>query len=279
MTWKETAEVEKARLEASIPHEWRIPRTDSEDFLDLPKLAGILSEDELRITNTPAVELVKLLAAGEITSTTVTTAFCKRAAVAHQAVNCLHDFFPDVAFARAKELDQYLAEHGKPLGPLHGLPISLKDQLRVKGRQTHMGYAAWIGKIDLESSVMVDLLERAGAVFYAKTSVPQSLMLCETINNVNGRTLNPRHKNWSCGGSSGGEGALIGLRGAILGLGTDIGKTVRKGSAKILRTEFMTRRFYSRSCSIQLSVRLTPQPWTPAIRQHGQQHGRAGDDS
>ncbi|KAJ4196028.1 Acetamidase [Fusarium falciforme] len=86
-----------------------------------------------------------------------------------------------------------------------------------------MGYTAWVGKYDEEDSVLTSLLRKAGAVFYIKTSVPQSLMVCETINNIIGRTLNPRNKNWSCGGSSGGEGALVGFRGSLIGVGTDIG--------------------------------------------------------
>lgn len=87
-----------------------------------------------------------------------------------------------------------------------------------------MGYVDWIGKYETHNSVMVDLLLKAGAVLYVKTSVPQSLMLCETINNIIGRTVNPRNKNWSCGGSSGGEGAIVGFRGGVIGVGTDIGK-------------------------------------------------------
>lgn len=87
-----------------------------------------------------------------------------------------------------------------------------------------MGYVAWIGKYEEDDSVLVTLLQKAGAVFYVKTSVPQSLMVCETVNNVIGRTLNPRNKNWSCGGSSGGEGAMVGFRGGIIGVGTDIGQ-------------------------------------------------------
>lgn len=87
-----------------------------------------------------------------------------------------------------------------------------------------MGYVSWVGKYDTEDSVLVTLLRKAGAVFYVKTNVPQSLMVCETINNVTGRTVNPRNKNCSFGGSSGGEGAIVGFRGAIIGVGTDIGK-------------------------------------------------------
>lgn len=106
--------------------------------------------------------------------------------------NCALEFFPDLALARAKELDDHLHKTGKTVGPLHGLPISLKDQFRVKGLETCMGYVAWIGKYDTSNSVLVDLLLKAGAVFYVKTSVPQSLMVCETVNNVIGRTVNPR---------------------------------------------------------------------------------------
>lgn len=47
-------------------------------------------------------------------------------------MNCCHEYFPELALQRAKELDEYLETNGKPMGPLHGLPISLKDQFRVK---------------------------------------------------------------------------------------------------------------------------------------------------
>lgn len=87
-----------------------------------------------------------------------------------------------------------------------------------------MGYAAWIGKKETEDSVLTTLLLNAGAVLYVKTSVPQALMVGETINNVFGRTTNPRNKSLSCGGSSGGEGAILAVRGSVLGVGTDIGE-------------------------------------------------------
>lgn len=57
-----------------------------------------------------------------------------------EQTNCLHEFFPEVALARAKYLDDYFAEHKKPIGPLHGLPISLKDQLRIKVSQSVFAY-------------------------------------------------------------------------------------------------------------------------------------------
>ncbi|KAL6245427.1 Acetamidase [Rhinocladiella similis] len=232
MGWEEVAADKRKRIEESIPKEWRVEVKDQNgSFMDLPASSGLLTADELEITNSSGVDLVSKLAAGQLKSVDVTLAFCKRAALAHQALNLALEFFPDMALAQAKELDKYYEENKKPVGPLHGLPISLKDQLRVKGLETSMGYVAWLGKFDEEDSALTALLRKAGAVFYIKTSVPQSLMVCETVNNIIGRTLNPRNKNWSCGGSSGGEGANIGFRGGIIGVGTDIGGSIRVPSA------------------------------------------------
>merc|ERR1712000_294380 len=232
MTWEQVVEDKRARLEATIPSEWRIKSKPTEgSVMAYPKQSGIMTPEELSITESSAVDLVAQLASRKLTSVAVTTAFCKRAALAHQLTNCALEFFPEIALKRAKELDDTFQKTGKPVGPLHGLPISLKDQFRIKGLETSMGYAAWVGRYDTYNSVLVDLLLKAGAVFYVKTSVPQSLMVCETINNVSGRTVNPRNKNWSCGGSSGGEGAIVGFRGGIIGVGTDIGGSIRVPSA------------------------------------------------
>ncbi|KAJ9297812.1 hypothetical protein DTO271G3_4033 [Paecilomyces variotii] len=230
--WEELVADKRARLEKTIPAEWKIQTLPTEDsVIDYPTKSGLLSAKELEITNSTATDLVVKLATGELKSYDVTLAFCKRAALAHQLLNCALEFFPDAALAQAKELDEYFEKNKKPIGPLHGLPISLKDQFRIKGFETSMGYVSWLGKYDTEESIMVTLLRKAGAVFYVKTSVPQTLMVCETVNNIIGRTVNPRNKNWSCGGSSGGEGANVGFRGGIIGVGTDIGGSIRVPSA------------------------------------------------
>jgi amidase len=133
-------------------------------------------------------------------------------------------------------LDDYYAKNNKTVGPLHGLPISLKDQFHVKGVDTTMGYVGWIGSNlgisepkqihKVESQIVTELLS-LGAVLFCKTSLPQTLLFGETKNNLIGQTLNPHNQNLSCGGSSGGEGALMALRGSSLGVGTDIGGSVR----------------------------------------------------
>jgi amidase len=85
--WKSVAAQKKAALEASIPAEWRIETLPTDgSVMSFPKTSGILTPDELAITESSATDLVRDLASGKITSIAVTTAFCKRAAVAHQLV-------------------------------------------------------------------------------------------------------------------------------------------------------------------------------------------------
>ncbi|SPC66724.1 related to AMD2 - acetamidase [Ustilago sp. UG-2017b] len=194
--------------------------------------AKLLSLEDNAITTTALPKLVDLLSTGKLSSVRCTEAFLCRAVLAHQLVNCCTDFFPDLALARAKECDEHLAKHGKPIGPLYGLPISLKDQFHIQDTKLTMGYVGWIDRPPAKShSVITQVMLRAGAVLYVRTSIPQSLMRCETHNHIYGRTLNPFNRSFTPGGSSGGEGALVGMHGSPLGLGADIGGSVRVPSA------------------------------------------------
>jgi amidase len=166
-TWQELAAEKKARQTASIPKEWLItpPADDVLDVTDVPAKCGLLSARDLEITTISDVTiLLQKLATGEWLSVEVTTAFCKRAIIAHQVVrsitdfisqlvgsliptrsvssfqtNCLTEIFIDRALERAAWLDEQLKSTGKVVGPLHGLPISLKDQICIKGLETTMG--------------------------------------------------------------------------------------------------------------------------------------------
>ncbi|CAF3700813.1 unnamed protein product [Rotaria sp. Silwood1] len=97
------------------------------------------------------------------------------------------------------------------------------DKLPVDSQHSVISYPETSGK---ESCFLP-----IGAVLYVKTNVPQSVMVCETINNIVGRTLNPYNRLLSCGGSSGGETALIALHGSPIGVGTDIGGSIRTPAA------------------------------------------------
>ncbi|KZT66478.1 general amidase [Daedalea quercina L-15889] len=223
-SWRDLVADKKRRQLESIPKDWIIP-VPGKDVLDVtrvPSTCGLLSATELQITETKDVDvLLAKLASGHWSAVEVTTAFCKRAVVAHQLVNCLTEILIDRALARAAELDEHLKTTGKPVGPLHGLPVSLKDQFHVKGVETTMGYASWVGRVAERDSAMVELLLQAGAIPYVKTNVPQTLLWVETMNLVFGRTVNPYNRSLTAGGSSGGEGALIALHGSALGVATD----------------------------------------------------------
>ena len=93
----------------------------------------------------------------------------------------------------------------------------------MEGLGLNAGYVAWWDKVAEEDAHVLQILWRAGAVFHARTTQPQTLMHLETDSNLYGVTVNPYNRDVSAGGSSGGEGALIGLRGSCLGIGTDIG--------------------------------------------------------
>ncbi|KAJ1302589.1 hypothetical protein OPQ81_002906 [Rhizoctonia solani] len=167
------------------------------------------------------------LAAGECTSVEVTTAFCKAAYAAQELTNCLTEIMFTQALVRAHELDDHFARTGQVVGPLHGVPISIKDHVLVKGEDTATGYIAWAGRTVADrDACVVQILRAAGAVIYVKTANPQSLLCLETSNNIYGYTTNPFNRDLSPGGSSGGEGALIACRGSLMGIGTDIGGSI-----------------------------------------------------
>ncbi|KAH7905955.1 amidase signature domain-containing protein [Hygrophoropsis aurantiaca] len=234
--WKTLCAKKKAAQMASIPSAWRIeqPPESQLDVLSAVETCGLLSPQELELIETGSRDvsvLAEMLATGKCTSVEVTTAYSKSAMIAQQTTNCLTEIFVDRALQRAKEVDDYFEQHRKPIGALHGLPISLKDQFTMKGLETIMGYACNIGELADEDCVLVEMLYELGAVPFVRTNVPQTLMWGETHNNVFGRTTNPYNRKLTPGGSSGGEGALLAMKGSPLGVGTDIDGSLRIPSA------------------------------------------------
>jgi len=133
--WKELIDAKRKSNFEKIPKEWRLPddllekvhSNPNTNVLDIPITCGILTQKEIDITETPdATTLLQKLANGDLRAYEVTLAFCKRAAIAQQLLNCLTEIFFDQALERAKTLDEYFTKYGKTMGPLHGLPISLK---------------------------------------------------------------------------------------------------------------------------------------------------------
>lgn len=221
----------RAEQQSKIPKEWllkSLPPTSQTDIRSIAASSGILTTKELEITQSAdATSLIHALRDKQYTALSVATAFCKRAAIAQQLTNCLTEIFFDRALKRAKELDEYFETTGRPIGPLHGLPISLKDSFDIEGLDSSIGIAALAHKPAKKNAPLVDILIKAGAVLYVKTNVPQTLMALDSVNNIFGRVMNPANRLLTAGGSSGGEGALIAFRGALLGVGTDVGGSIR----------------------------------------------------
>ena len=234
-TWQEVAKTAQNHRDDSIERvEPPIPEIPGPDQLpldrtDVPKY--LLATEEIVITQSAPEDLVASLASGRYTSTTVTTAFLRRAGLAQALANCVTELLPERAIARAKFLDDYLSKHGKPIGPLHGLPISVKEHVGMKDLGLNAGFVSWWDHKGEDDALVLKILWNAGCVFYARTTQPQTLMHLETSNNLYGETVNPFNSQLTSGGSSGGEGALIALRGSCLGLGTDIGGSIRSPSA------------------------------------------------
>ncbi|KAJ7631192.1 general amidase [Roridomyces roridus] len=213
MSWQEIATEKKAHQLDSVPKEWissNLPSTNELNVIEYPRT--FLSPLDIEITESQVPALISQLAEGKWSAVQVTTSFYKRAIIAQQLTNCLTEIFVDRALSRAKELDEHLEKTGTVVGPLHGLPISLKDQISIKGIDSTMGYVSWIGKPAEKNSVLVDILESLGAVPFVKTNIPQTLMASGLISSIPYPTSNPYNRSLTSGGSSGGEGALASIR-------------------------------------------------------------------
>ncbi|KZF19859.1 amidase [Xylona heveae TC161] len=236
-TWQAAAERKRAEVAKllgpyTIPGDAIPPPAELPDATNFPR--AYLEPREIEFTEKLSIEeLLGKLARREITAKEVTLAFCKRAAIAHQVTNCLSDVLFQQALAQADELDAYIAAHGKPIGRLHGLPVSWKDQIRVEGAETTVGYISNLGRKETakDEALLVKELRELGAVIYAKTNVPTALMAIDTNNNIIGYTWNARNRLVSAGGSSGGEASLLAMKGSIIGFGTDIAASIRLPAA------------------------------------------------
>lgn len=181
---------------AKIPEAWRLTPeylTGTEDsdtnVLDVPRRCGILSPEELEITEKySAVSLAKAVQAGSLKAKSVAIAFCKRAAIAQQLTSCLTETFFQDAIDRGEWLDNVLQETGKPVGPLHGVPVSIKDCFNYRGVQSCLGTVSFLDRpVANENSHLVDLLLDLGAILYCKTNIPVTMMTADSHNNVFGR--------------------------------------------------------------------------------------------
>lgn len=229
MNWKEIAEAKRKAILDKIPKEWIIDVPADDSLNTVEYLDSILPIEEISITNQSMTALCEQISSGQLTSVEVVTAFCHRAALSHQILNNCSEIFFDRAISRARDLDRIYKETGTTVGKLHGIPISLKDQINLPGLDSAIGYISRLNnpKTKDDESLIAQILHDAGAVFYIKTTTPMAMSAVDTFSNIYGETFNSFNKKLSCGGSSGGEGSIIGSKAGLIGLSTDIGGSIR----------------------------------------------------
>jgi amidase len=222
-TIRNTKETSNWLLDSSeIPHS-----TNVHGFIETK-----LSPLELEITNSSVPELLRNLQIFKWKSRTVLLAFLHRAILAQQLVNPVAEFYIEESLKRADDLDKYYETHGKPIGELHGLPVSIKEEFDLLGQRTTLSLInQHDSEVSKQTSPNLEPLIQQGANIFLKTNVPIGAFNIVTHNNLYGITSNPYNTNFTAGGSSGGEAALLALRGSPLGVGADLGGSIRQPSS------------------------------------------------
>jgi fatty acid amide hydrolase len=190
-------------------------------------MESTIKSDVARIVSLGASEVAKLIAKGDLSSREAVEACISRADETDPRLNALVVKLFDQARAAADEADS-ARRRGEALGPLHGVPITIKEQFTVKGTASCFGLRSQLGQKAESDGPLVAALRDAGAIPLGKTNVSQFLMYIESDNPVYGRTLNPWDLRRSPGGSSGGEAAAVAAGMSFLGIGNDLGGSIRE---------------------------------------------------
>ncbi|WJR79519.1 amidase [Bradyrhizobium sp. NP1] len=173
-----------------------------------------------------ASELATAIRTKQLTSKAVVEAHLDRIAQVNPKLNAIVQLTAEIARKEADEADAALAR-GEIKGPLHGVPMTIKDTLETSGVICTGGTKGRANYVPKADATAVARLRAAGAIFLGKTNVPELAGAIESDNLVYGRTNNPYDLARTPGGSSGGEAAIVAACGSPLGLGTDAGGSIR----------------------------------------------------
>jgi amidase len=178
------------------------------------------------ITSASASELAQAIRSKKISSKAVVQAYLDRIATVNPKLNAVVQLTADAARKEADEADAALAR-GEIKGPLHGVPMTIKDTLETAGVICTGGTKGRANYVPKADATAVARLRAAGGIMLGKTNVPELAGAIESDNLVYGRTNNPYDLSRTPGGSSGGEAAIIASGGSPFGLGTDAGGSIR----------------------------------------------------
>lgn len=175
-----------------------------------------------------ATDLARRIRMGEVTSAQVVGAHIEHARRVNPVVNAIVEDRYDLAMDEARAADARVRRAGSaPLPVLHGVPCTIKEAFALEGMPNTSGLVARKGLRAAEDATAVARLRAAGAIPIGVTNVSELCMWMESDNRVYGRTNNPYDPRHTAGGSSGGEGAIIGAGASPFGLGSDVGGSIR----------------------------------------------------
>mgnify|MGYP001555158024 FL=1 len=173
-----------------------------------------------------AIELSQAISKGHVSSLECVESVVKRMRATNGHVNAVVDDLGDDALRQAEEHDRLLKSSG-PIGPLHGVPVTLKENVDQKGRSTPNGVAALANLVAHDDSPSARSFKAAGAIIVGRTNTPEFSLRVTTDNELHGRTFNPWNNRASAGGSSGGAAAATMMGYGPLAHGNDIGGSLR----------------------------------------------------
>ncbi|MCC6222946.1 MAG: amidase [Thermoleophilia bacterium] len=181
---------------------------------------------DLELCYTPATELARLIRAGELSPVEIVRNSLARIEQVNPVLNCFCFVYPEEALWLAREAERAVRER-RVLGPLHGVPIAIKDLTPTAGKRTTMGSYAFEHWVPDRSAALVERLLGAGAIMVGKTTTPEFAYSSFTESPLWGVTRNPWNPERTPGGSSGGSGAAVASGCVPLAEGTDMGGSVR----------------------------------------------------
>lgn len=173
-----------------------------------------------------ALELAAKIRSREVSSREVLASHLARVDAVNPHLNAIVRRLDDEAFAAADAADGAVAA-GEPLGVFHGVPITVKENIDLAGTPTTQGLVALAEAVAPIDAPTVERMRAAGAIPFARTNLPDLGLRVHTHSSLHGLTRNPHHPDRTAGGSSGGEGSALASGMSPLGLGNDIGGSLR----------------------------------------------------
>jgi Asp-tRNA(Asn)/Glu-tRNA(Gln) amidotransferase A subunit family amidase len=181
---------------------------------------------DLELCYTPATEVARRIRAKEISPVEAVKNSLARIDAVNPKLNCFCFVYPEEALQKARAAEAAVTA-GKPLGPLHGVPIAIKDLTPTRGKRTTLGSYTHENWVPDRDAAIVEKLAGAGAIMVGKTTTPEFAYSSFTESPLWGITRNPWNPERTPGGSSGGSGAAVASGCVPLAEGTDMGGSVR----------------------------------------------------